>query len=71
MLEVTPEGEFAPSNVLTSQAGIKSLLYSAYQNYQNQPNTRDIINISEVTTDMAINSGGNENLFLTQFINFA
>jgi len=71
MLEVVPEGEFAPDNVLTSQAGIKALLYSAYQNYQNQPNTRDIINISEVTTDMAINSGGNENLFLTQFINFA
>ena len=71
MLEVTPQGEFAPANVLTSEPGMKSLLYSAYQNFQGQPNTKDIINISEVTTDMAINSGGNENLYLTQFINFA
>lgn len=71
MLQVSPEGEFAPDNVLTSEAGIKALLFSAYQNYQEQPNMRDILNIAEVTTDMAFNSGGNENLFLTQFINFA
>jgi hypothetical protein len=71
MLEVTPDAEFSPGNVLSSEKGIKALLYSSYQSFQGQPNTRDIINISEVTTDMAINSGGNENLYLTQFINFS
>ncbi|MCX2574090.1 RagB/SusD family nutrient uptake outer membrane protein [Pedobacter sandarakinus] len=71
ILEVTPEAEFAPANVLTSEAGVKALLFSAYQNYQEQPNMRDVINLAEVTTDMAFNSGGNENLYLTQFINFA
>lgn len=70
MLEVTPYSEFSPVNVTNSEAGIKSLLYSAYQHFQGQPNTKDIINVSEVTTDMAFNSGGNENLYLTQFINF-
>lgn len=71
MLGVSPEAEFAPDNVLTSEAGIKALLFSAYQNYQGQSNMKDVINIAEVTTDMAFNSGGNENLFLTQFINFS
>ncbi len=70
MLEVSPYSEFSPTNVTNSQSGIKSLLYSAYQYFQGQPNTKDIINISEVTTDMAFNTGGNENLYLTQFINF-
>jgi hypothetical protein len=71
MLQVTPEAEFAPANVLASESGIKALLFSSYQNYQDQPNMRDVINIAEVTTDMAFNTGGNENLYLTQFINFA
>lgn len=70
VLEVAPYSEFSPVNVTNSQSGIKALLYSAYQHYQGQPNMKDIINVSEVTTDMAFNSGGNENLYLTQFINF-
>lgn len=69
-LEVQPFGEFAPSNVLTSENGIKAVLYSAYSSFQNPQPTRILINISEVTTDMAFNSGGAENLYLTQYINF-
>ncbi len=70
MLELDPDDEFSVDNVLTTESGIKSLLYSAYQNLQGQPATKDIINFSEVTTDIAFNTGGNENLYLTQFINF-
>jgi len=69
-LDVTPPGEFAPGNVLTSDAGIKSVLFSAYTGMQNQQPSRMIINNSEVTTDIAFNSGGNENLSLAQLINF-
>ncbi len=71
MLDIEPEAEFAPANVLTTENGIKSLLYSAYQNFQGQTAMKDVINFSEVTTDMAFNTGGNENLYLTQFINFS
>lgn len=71
MLEVTPYSEFSPANVTNSEAGIKSLLYSSYQYLQEHADSKDIINVSEVTTDMAYNTGGNANLFLSQFINFA
>lgn len=70
MLEVEPDSEFSVDNVLTTENGIKSLLYSAYQNFQGQPAMKDVINFSEVTTDIAFNTGGNENLYLTQFMNF-
>ncbi|GAB3576732.1 RagB/SusD family nutrient uptake outer membrane protein [Hymenobacter daeguensis] len=70
LITVTPAGEFAPSNVLTSQAGLQAVLYSSYGNFQNQQQYRQVVNESEVTTDVAFNSGGAENLFLSQFINF-
>jgi len=69
-LEVTPLSEFAPSNVLTTDKGIKAVLFSSYASLQSPTPSRNLINISEVTTDVAFNSGGAENLFLTQFINF-
>ncbi|MDB5015084.1 MAG: RagB/SusD protein, partial [Daejeonella sp.] len=61
LLEVTPNSEFAPGNVLTSENGIKSLLFSAYAEQQTQQNSRFVINDSEMCTDMAFNSGGAEN----------
>lgn len=70
-LQVIPESEFSPANVLSTENGMKALLYSAYQTYQDQPAMRDILNIADVTTDIGFNTGGNENLFLTQFINFS
>ena len=70
LITVTPQSELAPSNVLTTQAGLQAVLYSSYSNFQNQEPTRNRINESEVTTDMAYNTGGGENLFLSQFINF-
>ncbi|MEH0152866.1 RagB/SusD family nutrient uptake outer membrane protein [Limibacter armeniacum] len=69
-LEVTPPGEFASNNVLTNEAGLTSLLYSAYTNYNIQNIYKDVINMEEVTTDMAFNSGGGENRTLSLFINF-
>lgn len=69
-LDVTPYSEFAPGNVLTSESGIKSLLYSAYAQQQTQQNSRFVINNSEMCTDMAFNSGGAENGQLVQIINF-
>jgi hypothetical protein len=70
LITVAPQSELAPSNVLTTQAGLQAVLYSSYSNFQNQEPTRNRINESEVTTDMAYNTGGGENLFLSQFINF-
>jgi hypothetical protein len=70
LITVAPQSELAPSNVLTTQAGLQAVLYSAYSNFQNQEPSRNRINESEVTTDMAYNTGGGENLFLSQFINF-
>ncbi len=69
-LEVTPPGEFSPGNVLTNEAGLTALLYSAYQ-FQNQnQGTKNVINMEEVCTDMAFNTGGGENRTLSLFINF-
>jgi hypothetical protein len=69
-LEVTPQSEFAPSNVLTTDKGIKAVLFSSYASMQSPTPSRNLINVSEVTTDVAYNTGGAENLYLTQFINF-
>ena len=69
-LEVTPRSEFSPSNVLTSESGIKALLFSAYAQEQTQSNSRYVINDSEVCTDMGFNTGGAENGQLITIINF-
>ena len=69
-LDVTPPSEFAPSNVLTNEAGIRSLLFSSYASWQNPTPSRFIINNSECCTDMAFNSAGTENLMLSQIVNF-
>lgn len=69
-LEVTPPGELAPGNVLTTENGIRAVLFSSYSFMQNQTPSRFLINNSEVTTDIGINSGGAEFLTLTQLINF-
>lgn len=69
-LEVTPPGELAPGNVLTTENGIRAVLFSSYAFMQNPTPSRFVINNSEVTTDIGINSGGAEFLTLTQLINF-
>ncbi|WEK37446.1 MAG: RagB/SusD family nutrient uptake outer membrane protein [Candidatus Pseudobacter hemicellulosilyticus] len=70
MLDVVPLAEFAPENVLTTEAGIKAVLYSGYAGMQNPTPSRNIINASEVTTDIGFNTGGAENLTMAQLINF-
>ena len=69
-LNVTPNSEFSPGNVLTTEAGIRSLLFSAYAHEQTQQNSRYVINNSEVCTDMAYNTDGAENGQLINLINF-
>ena len=69
-LEVAPRSEFSPGNVLTTESGIKALLFSAYAQAQTQTNSRYVINDSEVSTDMGFNTGGAENGQLIQIINF-
>jgi hypothetical protein len=70
-LDVIPPGEFAPGNVLQKEAGLTALLYSAYEyaNYASGP-MKDIINMTEVCTDMAFNTGGGENRTLSLLIDF-
>lgn len=69
-LDVTPPGEFSPGNVLTTDKGIRSVLFSSYAGIQNPTPTRYLINNAEVTTDIGYNTGGAENLTLVQLINF-
>jgi hypothetical protein len=69
-LDVTPVSEFSPDNVLNSDAGIKTLLFSAYAQSQTQNNTRYVINDSEMSTDVAYDTGGAENGQLQTIINF-
>lgn len=69
-LDVTPPGEFSPGNVLTTDKGIRSVLFSSYAGVQNPTPSRYLINNAEVTTDIGYNTGGAENLTLSQLINF-
>lgn len=69
-LEVSPRSEFSPDNVLSSESGIKALLFSAYAHKQSQTNSRFVINDSEVSTDIGFNTGGAENGQLIQLVNF-
>ncbi|HLP37684.1 RagB/SusD family nutrient uptake outer membrane protein [Lacibacter sp.] len=70
ILEVTPYAEFSPATVLSGEAGTRAVLFSSYANAQNPTPSRFLINISEVSTDVGFNSGGNENLALSQIQNF-
>ena len=70
LLDVTPNSEFSPGNILSSEKGIRSLLFSAYAQQQTQTGSKLTINSSEVCTDMAFNSGGAENASLLPIINF-
>src|SRR5690606_36791929 len=68
--DVTPNSELAPDNVLTSEKGRTTLLFSAYAHQQTQQNSRCVINNSEMCTDLALNSGGAENGQLIHIMNF-
>jgi len=70
VLDVTPPGEASTGNVLTTDKGIRSVLFSSYASMQNPTPSRWLINVAEVTTDVGFNSGGAENLSLQQLINF-
>lgn len=69
-LNVVPPGEFSPGNVLNNEAGLTALLYSAYRSQNLQNGHKNLINMEEVTTDIAFNTGGGENRTLSLFINF-
>ena len=67
VLEVSPPGELEESIVLTPN-GIKALLFSSYSGMQIP--ARRPVNMAELSTDIAYNTGGGENLSLSQIINF-
>jgi hypothetical protein len=69
-LNVTPPSEFSPVNVLSNEAGIRSVLFSSYANAQSVTASRWLINDAEVTTDIGYNTGGAENLTMVLLINF-
>ncbi|MEL7341553.1 MAG: RagB/SusD family nutrient uptake outer membrane protein, partial [Bacteroidota bacterium] len=69
-LEVVPPGEFSPQNILTSEAGITSLLYSSYRQMNPGTAMKNLINMDEVSTDLAFNTGGGENRTLSLFVNW-
>lgn len=69
-LEVSPTSEISTENVLTTESGIKSVLYSSYAQMQSQVLSRVLINEAEVCTDMGYNTNGAENVYLSTFINF-
>ncbi|MBT1710970.1 RagB/SusD family nutrient uptake outer membrane protein [Fulvivirgaceae bacterium PWU5] len=69
MLDVDPPSELKEEDVLTDN-GIRSLLFSAYREVQVSTPSRWLIQIGEVTTDVAYNTDGGENLQMAQLINF-
>ncbi|MBT1689850.1 RagB/SusD family nutrient uptake outer membrane protein [Dawidia soli] len=69
MLEVKPYSELSDDAMLTDN-GIRALLNSCYRNMQQSTPSRWQINVAEVTTDIGYNTGGQENLQMTQLINF-
>ncbi|OYX26654.1 MAG: hypothetical protein B7Z06_05300 [Flavobacteriales bacterium 32-35-8] len=69
-LDLTPVDEFAPENVLQSQAGLETLLFSSYLAYNMGQSVRDEILINEVTTDVGyVRIGAVENE-MRPFLNF-
>jgi len=69
-LEVAPKSEFSPEKVLSTDAGIKSVLFSAYAQAQTQTGSRWVINGAEMCTDVAFDTGGAENGGLLTIINY-
>jgi starch-binding outer membrane protein, SusD/RagB family len=69
MLDVDPPSELKEEDVLTEN-GIKSLMFSAYREVQVSTPSRWLIQLGEVTTDVAYNTDGGENLQMAQMINF-
>lgn len=69
-LQVSPNSEFSPETVLSTDAGIKSVLLSAYAQSQTQTNSRWVINDSEMCTDVGFDTGGAENGGLLTIINY-
>ncbi len=69
MLDTKPYGELS-EQVVQTEAGLKALLFSSYRGVQNSTPSRWMINDSEVTTDIGFNTGGQENLQMSQLIAF-
>ena len=69
-LETIPTDRFASETIAASEAGVKSVLFSAYNTNNRGDLWKDVIMENEVSTDIAYNTGGNENRDLIQFINF-
>ncbi|MDT0677894.1 RagB/SusD family nutrient uptake outer membrane protein [Autumnicola musiva] len=70
-LDLPPVDEFSPENVLQTEAGIESLLFSAYANdILPQGNVKNEILVNEITTDMSYVRIGAVERELTPFLNF-
>jgi hypothetical protein len=69
MLDTKPYNEL-DKDIVNTESGIKALLFSSYRGIQNSTPSRWMINDSEVTTDIGFNSGGQENLQMSQLIAF-
>ncbi len=70
-LELLPPGAFSVGNVLQTESGMTSVLYSAYASEkQSGYSIKNIVNMNEVCTDIGFNTGGGENRTLSLFINF-
>ena len=69
-LETIPTDRFASETIASSEAGVKAVLFSAY-NFNNRGDSwNNGIMVHEVSTDEMFNSGGNANRDLIPFINF-
>ena len=68
-LDVRPASEL-DKGVIQTEDGIRALLFSSYRQMQISTPSRWLINNSEGSTDIAVNSGGTEFLTMTQIINF-
>ncbi|MDR8392414.1 RagB/SusD family nutrient uptake outer membrane protein [Aliifodinibius sp. S!AR15-10] len=71
MVEPEVYSQLDPTNVMSSEKGIKGTLNAAYaEANHNQWNGHSILNMNEMTTDTYWDTGGGENRILIQMINF-
>ncbi|WP_339750602.1 RagB/SusD family nutrient uptake outer membrane protein [Algoriphagus aquimarinus] len=72
MLDEPVYSQLAPDNLLTTEEGIKNVLYSAYAHTANMSgaSSKAVIAMEEWQTDLMWQTGGGENGTAVQFINF-
>lgn len=70
LLEVDNNSQLSSDNLLSSVAGLETVMADAYSQLGRTPNVRDLVKREEMTTDIMWQTGGGENGTAVSLINF-